>query len=132
MNFLILPLKFITLFFFLNSRYDYENCASDPCNRMMTDLETLMNDPQFIGSVHQYEEKSYVVALADNFSYTDPIDGSLSSKQVLFSDNKNNQLILTVCIYCSKGTAYHFSRRVSYCYPSEWYWKLRCDGPSVR
>jgi hypothetical protein len=49
---------------------------------MMADLEKLMNEPSFIGSVHEFEGKSYTVALADNFSYTDPIDGSLSSKQV--------------------------------------------------
>lgn len=49
---------------------------------MMEDLEQLMADPKFIGSVHQYEDKSFKVALADNFAYTDPIDGSLSSKQV--------------------------------------------------
>lgn len=52
---------------------------------MMADLETLMNDSKFIGSVHEYEDKSFTVALADNFSYTDPIDGSLSSKQVFKS-----------------------------------------------
>lgn len=70
---------------------------------MMADLETLMNDSKFIGSVHEYEDKSFTVALADNFSYTDPIDGSLSSKQVFQISDINNKLILTVCIYCLKG-----------------------------
>ena len=50
---------------------------------MMADLEALMNDATFIGSVHEHEGKSFIVALADNFSYTDPIDASISSKQVI-------------------------------------------------
>ena len=35
-----------------------------------------------MGSVHQHGDKSYIVALADNFGYTDPIDGSVATKQV--------------------------------------------------
>ena len=46
-----------------------------------------MNDPQFIGSVHQFEDKTFQVALADNFAYTDPIDGSISVKQVFYNEN---------------------------------------------
>lgn len=72
---------------FANYRYDYENCDSEPCNKMVEDLELMMNGPSFIGSVHQYEDKSFQVALADNFSYTDPIDGSISVKQVIFAFN---------------------------------------------
>ncbi|XP_032787395.1 phosphoglucomutase-1 [Daphnia magna] len=71
------------------TRYDYENCDSEPCNKMMNDLESLMNEPSFIGSTHEFEGKSFIVALADNFSYTDPIDGSISTKQglrIIFQD----------------------------------------------
>ena len=49
---------------------------------MMSDLEKLMSEPSFIGSAHEYEDKSFKVAQADNFAYTDPIDGSVSTKQV--------------------------------------------------
>lgn len=49
---------------------------------MMADLEKRMNQSDFIGSLHEFEGKSFQVAVADNFSYTDPIDGSLSVKQV--------------------------------------------------
>ena len=53
---------------------------------MIADLEKLMNEPTFIGSVHEHGEKSYRVAQADNFAYTDPIDGSVSVKQVSLHD----------------------------------------------
>lgn len=53
---------------------------------MMVDLENLMSEPTFIGSVHQHGDKSYRVAQADNFAYTDPIDGSISIKQVSLQD----------------------------------------------
>lgn len=79
-------------------RYDYENCASDPCNKMMEDLETLMSSGSFVGSTHQYEDKSYTVALADNFAYKDPIDGSLSVKQglrIIFQDGSRLVLRLS-------------------------------------
>ena len=71
------------------TRYDYENCEAEPCNRMMAELEERMNAAQFVGSVHQYEDKSFTVALADNFSYVDPIDASVSVKQglrIIFED----------------------------------------------
>lgn len=83
-------------------RYDYENCDSEPCNKMMNDLESLMNEPSFIGSTHEFEGKSFIVALADNFSYTDPIDGSISTKQVKNNTEYMKQGVLT--IWC------HFSR----------------------
>ena len=60
---------------------------------MMADLEALMNDATFIGSVHEHEGKSFIVALADNFSYTDPIDASISSKQVIW-----NQSLSKMCL----------------------------------
>jgi len=71
------------------TRYDYEDCDAAQCNLMMTDLEERMNQSDFIGSVHEFEGKSFQVAVADNFSYKDPIDGSLSVKQglrIIFQD----------------------------------------------
>jgi len=66
------------------TRYDYENCDANRCNQMMVELEALMNYRQFTGSVHHYMGKAYQVALIDNFAYTDPIDGSISVKQVFY------------------------------------------------
>jgi hypothetical protein len=49
---------------------------------MMQALEKKMTEPGFVGSVHSSGDKKYVVKLADNFSYMDPIDQSVSMKQV--------------------------------------------------
>ncbi|CAG0890735.1 unnamed protein product [Cyprideis torosa] len=67
------------------TRYDYENCESEPCNQMMKELEEKITNPDFIGaSFGKFKVKS-----ADNFEYTDPVDGSVSKKQglrIIFED----------------------------------------------
>ncbi|XP_023942779.1 phosphoglucomutase [Bicyclus anynana] len=71
------------------TRYDYEECPSDPCNEMMQELEKTMTSPGFVGSQHSAAGKSYTVALADNFSYMDPVDRSVAMKQglrIVFED----------------------------------------------
>ena len=50
---------------------------------MMDDLEKLIADPALIGREFSYEDKSYKIEKADNFEYTDPIDGTVTKKQVL-------------------------------------------------
>lgn len=64
------------------SRYDYEEVDSDAANKMIKDLETAMFDPSFVGKKFSSGDKSYEVAVADNFAYTDPVDGSVSKNQV--------------------------------------------------
>lgn len=49
---------------------------------MVKDLETAMMDPSFVGKKFSSGKKSYEVAVADNFAYTDPVDGSVSKNQV--------------------------------------------------
>ncbi|MDY6940262.1 MAG: alpha-D-glucose phosphate-specific phosphoglucomutase [Cyanobacteriota bacterium] len=57
------------------SRHDYEAVESDKANTLMENLRS--NLGQMKGKTFgQYE-----VAYADDFSYTDPVDGSVSSKQ---------------------------------------------------
>jgi len=57
------------------SRHDYEGVESDKANTLMENLRSLL--PSLPGKQHgQYEVK-----YADDFSYTDPIDGSVSQKQ---------------------------------------------------
>lgn len=68
------------------SRYDYEEVSSDDANAMMKHLDDLMdkmnssrtspNEPMSIDS--SFETK---VALTDNFSYVDPVDGSEATGQ---------------------------------------------------
>ncbi|KAF3835369.1 hypothetical protein F7725_027927 [Dissostichus mawsoni] len=71
------------------TRYDYEEVDSDAANKMITGLETAMFDPSFVGKKFSSGDKTYDVALSDNFAYTDPVDGSVSKNQglrIIFSD----------------------------------------------
>ncbi|MDR9403314.1 MAG: alpha-D-glucose phosphate-specific phosphoglucomutase [Halothece sp. Uz-M2-17] len=57
------------------SRHDYEEVAKDPANELMDQLRSRLSS--FPGQkFHGYE-----VDLADDFSYKDPIDGSVAEKQ---------------------------------------------------
>lgn len=71
------------------TRYDYEECELDPCNKMMADMETLITKSEFVGREFSNGGKTYKVKIGDNFSYTDPIDKSVASKQglrIIFED----------------------------------------------
>lgn len=58
------------------SRYDYEECESEGANRMVDHLRDL------ISKVKPGDEfGGYTLQFADDFSYTDPVDGSVASKQ---------------------------------------------------
>ncbi|NET17018.1 MAG: alpha-D-glucose phosphate-specific phosphoglucomutase, partial [Okeania sp. SIO1H6] len=57
------------------SRHDYEGIETDKANTLMGNLRSLL--PSLPGKKYgQYEVK-----YADDFSYTDPVDGSVSEKQ---------------------------------------------------
>ncbi|XP_018007767.1 phosphoglucomutase-1-like [Hyalella azteca] len=64
-------------------RYDYENCAAEPCGAMVARLRGLVDgvDGGLTGKSFVDGEKSYTVDRADDFSYTDPIDGSVATQQ---------------------------------------------------
>ncbi|KAL5242780.1 hypothetical protein ACI65C_010190 [Semiaphis heraclei] len=71
------------------TRYDYENCESEPSNQLMSDLEKKVTDPAIKGQKFIYGSKVYIFKQADNFEYCDPIDKSVTKKQgirVLFED----------------------------------------------
>ena len=57
------------------SRHDYEGVDSDLAATLMSDLQALM--PSLKGK----QFGSYEVEYCDNFSYTDPVDGSISQNQ---------------------------------------------------
>ena len=66
------------------SRHDYEAVDSTAANKLMTDLRS-----RLVGFVGQKVGKLVVVA-ADDFAYSDPVDGSVSSNQgirLIFEDN---------------------------------------------
>uniref|UniRef100_A0A8C5WC15 Phosphoglucomutase 1 n=1 Tax=Leptobrachium leishanense TaxID=445787 RepID=A0A8C5WC15_9ANUR len=71
------------------TRYDYEEVSSDGANQMMKDLEAVMFDRSFIGQLLAFGDKVYTVEKADNFEYSDPVDGSISRNQglrLIFTD----------------------------------------------
>ena len=66
------------------SRYDYEACESAPCDEMVAHLRTVAAASKKGDKFGDYE-----LDYADDFEYTDPIDGSVASKQgvrFVFSD----------------------------------------------
>ncbi|KAH1075494.1 hypothetical protein J1N35_027999 [Gossypium stocksii] len=58
------------------SRYDYEECESEGANQMIEYLRGLISKSK---AGEKYG--NYVLQFADDFSYTDPVDGSVASKQ---------------------------------------------------
>jgi phosphoglucomutase len=65
------------------TRHDYEGIAVDVANALMSDLRAAL--PSLVGM----QFGSRTVSLADDFAYTDPVDGSVSSGQgvrLLFDD----------------------------------------------
>jgi len=66
------------------SRYDYEGCATEDANKMMDHVRQVIAD-----SPKGTKFGSFELDFADDFCYTDPVDGSVASKQGLrfvFSD----------------------------------------------
>jgi len=78
------------------TRYDYENCSSENCNRMMDYLNEQAAQGSLIGKTFsdtQYggdnQEKIYKIVKMDNFQYLDPVDQSLTKNQgirIIFDD----------------------------------------------
>ncbi|GMY07046.1 phosphoglucomutase, chloroplastic [Fagus crenata] len=58
------------------SRYDYEECESEGANKMIGYLRDLVSK-----SKPGEKYGSYILQFADDFTYTDPVDGSVVSKQ---------------------------------------------------
>jgi phosphoglucomutase len=51
---------------------------------MMENLGNFISDSSNIGKPFSSGDKTYTVAKIDNFSYTDPVDNSVSKNQVSF------------------------------------------------
>nr|XP_009784250.1 PREDICTED: phosphoglucomutase, chloroplastic isoform X3 [Nicotiana sylvestris] len=70
------------------SRYDYEECESEGANKMIEYLRDLISKSK-AGDKYGSLAGNYVLDFADDFTYTDPVDGSVASKQgvrFVFSD----------------------------------------------
>lgn len=71
------------------TRYDYEQVASEGANKMMEHLRKLVDSQELVGKSYSAAGKTFVVAMNDDFKYTDPVDNSVTSKQgirVTFED----------------------------------------------
>ena len=63
------------------SRYDYEEVEAAGAGQMMAALKARFEDPAFVGA----KLGAFEVKEAGDFSYTDPIDGSVSTGQGLYA-----------------------------------------------
>lgn len=66
------------------TRYDYENVESEGANAMFDHMRKMIKDNSIT-----FSNTNYTIKVADEFSYTDPVDLSVSEKQglrFLFSD----------------------------------------------
>ncbi|CAD5211728.1 unnamed protein product [Bursaphelenchus okinawaensis] len=61
------------------TRYDYENVDASGANLMMTYLTPMLGG--FAGMEYKANNQVFKVVKADNFSYTDPVDGSVAKDQ---------------------------------------------------
>ncbi|XP_029499214.2 phosphoglucomutase-1-like [Oncorhynchus nerka] len=71
------------------TKYDYEEVDLDAAIQMMEDLELRILGKAFMGQRFAVGEKLYQVEKADNFEYTDPVDGRICRNQglrIIFTD----------------------------------------------
>lgn len=65
------------------SRFDYEGLEPKTTYYIMRDLEALVTDKSFVGQQFAVGNHVYSVAKTDCFEYVDPVDGTVTKKQVL-------------------------------------------------
>lgn len=65
------------------TRFDYEALEPKTTYYIMRDLEALVTDKSFIGQQFAVGSHVYSVAKTDSFEYVDPVDGTVTKKQVL-------------------------------------------------
>jgi len=71
------------------TRYDYEECKLQPCEKMIESLRETAESKALEGKWFHHGVRSYQLSMMDDFSYDDPIDGSVTSKQgvrLIFAD----------------------------------------------
>lgn len=71
------------------TRFDYEGLEPKATYYIMRDLEALVTDKSFIGQQFAVGSHVYSVAKTDSFEYVDPVDGTVTKKQVL--DKKSSK-----------------------------------------
>jgi hypothetical protein len=64
------------------NRFDYEGLEPKATYYIMRDLEALVTDKSFIGQQFAVGSHIYSIAKTDSFEYVDPVDGTVTKKQV--------------------------------------------------
>jgi hypothetical protein len=118
-------------------RYDYEEVDSVGANKMMDHLRG--NASSLVGRKFP-DAKGYEVEICDDFSYEDPVDHSITQKQVdryedRYTDRQTTDrhtdrqihCMLVVCI----GYSNHLHRQFSYYLSFEWNWSQRSNCTHV-
>ncbi|KAJ6219207.1 hypothetical protein RDWZM_005019 [Blomia tropicalis] len=60
------------------ARYDYENCESEPCTRMMAHIKQTITDPSFVGQTFKSSNGvEYRVNEAFDYAYTNHLTGEI-------------------------------------------------------
>lgn len=70
------------IYFFISARFDYEGVDARAAYYLMKDLEAVIIDKAFTTQKFSVGSNVYSVEKADNFEYIDPVDGTVSRKQV--------------------------------------------------
>ena len=63
------------------SRWDYENCEKEHGDALIANLEKQIESKELINKSFTEDGETFIVSLMDQFSYTDPVDGSVTKKQ---------------------------------------------------
>ncbi|CAB1325817.1 unnamed protein product [Coregonus sp. 'balchen'] len=82
-------------------KYDYEEVDLEAAVQMMEDLELMMLEKAFMGQRFAVGEKLYQVEKADNFEYTDPIDGIIftDGSRIIYRLSGTGSMDATVQVY---------------------------------
>ncbi|VEL08595.1 unnamed protein product [Protopolystoma xenopodis] len=63
------------------TRYDFEDCESTHGNEIMRRLDALLADPKTVGRSYSIDGIDYSISKIDNYTYTDPVDKTVSKNQ---------------------------------------------------
>lgn len=69
------------------NRFDYEGLEPKATYYIMRDLEALVTDKSFIGQQFAVGSHIYSIAKTDSFEYVDPVDGTVTKKQVFAGES---------------------------------------------
>lgn len=84
-------------------RFDYEGLEPKTTYYIMRDLEALVTDKSFIGQQFAVGSQVYSVVKTDSFEYVDPVDGTVTKKQVLVRKSPKQIIRLSLVAKCPRA-----------------------------